>query len=101
MKKLYREITPKAWQEAMKSEIQSMYYNKVRTCVDLPNEKMTIYCKWIFKRNMDLSGNISTNKACLVAKGFSQIHGIDYKEIFWAVSMFKSKLDYACYCYIS
>ena len=32
----------KAWQEAMESEIQSMYDNKVWTLVDLPNEKRTI-----------------------------------------------------------
>ena len=80
----------KAWQEAMESEIQSMYDNKVWTLVELPNEKRTIYCKWIFKRKMDLNGNMSTYKARLVAKGFNQIHGIDYEETFSSVAMFKS-----------
>ena len=80
----------KAWQEAMESEIQSMYDNKVWTLVDLPDGKRTIQCKWIFKRKMDLNGNMSTYKARLVAKGFSQIHGIDYEETFSPVAMFKS-----------
>ena len=40
---------------------------------------------------MDLSGNMSTDKASLVAKGFSQNQGIDYEETFWAVAIFKSK----------
>ena len=80
----------KAWQEAMKSEIQSMYDNKVWTLVDLPNEKRPIQCKWIFKRKMNLNGNMTTYKARLVAKGFSQIHGIDYDETFSPVAMFKS-----------
>ena len=35
----------KAWQDAMESEIQSMYDNKVWTLVDLPNEKRPIQCK--------------------------------------------------------
>ena len=52
-------------------------------------------------RKKDLSRNISTDKTSLVAKCFSQIHGIDYEETFWAVAMFKSKSDYACYCCIS
>ena len=80
----------KAWQEAMESEIQSMYDNKVWTLVDLPNKKRPIQCKWIFKRKMDLNGNMTTYKARLVAKGFSQIHGIDYDETFSPVAMFKS-----------
>ena len=50
----------KAWQEAMKSEMQSMYDNKVWTLVDLPNEKRPIQYKWIFERKMDLNGNMTT-----------------------------------------
>ena len=33
---------------------------------------------------------MSTDKTSLVAKGFSQIHGIDYDETFSSVAMFKS-----------
>ena len=33
------------WLEAMKSEIQSMYDNKVWTLIDLPNGLKTIGCK--------------------------------------------------------
>ena len=77
----------------MEFEIQSMYDNKVWTLVDLPNEKRPSQCKWIFKRKMDLNGNISIDKTSLVAKCFSQIQGIDYGETFWAVAMFKSKPD--------
>jgi hypothetical protein len=36
------------WLEAMKSEIGSMYENKVWTLVDLPDDRRAIENKWIF-----------------------------------------------------
>ena len=38
------------WFEAMKSEIGSMYENKVWTLVELPDDRQAILYKWIFKR---------------------------------------------------
>ena len=38
------------WLEAMKSEMGSMYENKVWTLVDLPDDRQAIENKWIFKR---------------------------------------------------
>ncbi|KAK1685931.1 hypothetical protein QYE76_046779 [Lolium multiflorum] len=58
------------WQEAMKSEMGSMYDNKVWTLVDLPDSRKAVENKWIFKRKTDADGNITVYKARLVAKGF-------------------------------
>ncbi|KAK1665939.1 hypothetical protein QYE76_054098 [Lolium multiflorum] len=41
------------WQEAMKSEMGSMYDNKVWTLVDLPDSRKAVENKWIFKRKTD------------------------------------------------
>ncbi|KAK1613767.1 hypothetical protein QYE76_019284 [Lolium multiflorum] len=41
------------WQEAMKSEMGSMYDNKVWTLVDLPNSRKAVENKWIFKKKTD------------------------------------------------
>ena len=41
------------WLEAMKSEMGSMYKNKVWTLVDLPNDRQDIENKWIFKKKTD------------------------------------------------
>ena len=78
------------WFEAMKSEIQSMYDNQVWTLVDPPEGVRPIGCKWVFKKKTDMDGNIHTYKGRLVAKGFKQIHGIDYDETFSPIVMFKS-----------
>src|SRR3954465_1034918 len=78
------------WLEAMKSEMGSMYENKVWTLVDLPEGRQAIENKWIFKNKTDADGNITVYKARLVAKGFRQVQGIDYDETFSPVAMLKS-----------
>ena len=59
------------WLEATKSEIGSMYENKVWTLVDLPDDRQAIENKWIFKKKTDTDGNVTVYKARLVAKSFS------------------------------
>ena len=52
------------WLEAMKSEIGSMYENKVWTLVDFPNDRQAIENKWIFKKKTDADGNITGQDLC-------------------------------------
>ena len=60
------------WLEAMKSEIGSMYENKLWTLADLPYDPQAIENKWIFKKKTDADGNVTVYKARLVAKGFDK-----------------------------
>ena len=78
------------WLEAMKSEMGSMYENKVWTLIDLPNDRQAIEIKWIFKRKTDADSSVTIYKAGIVAKGFRQVQGVDYDESFSLVSMLKS-----------
>ncbi|KAK8632991.1 hypothetical protein V6N13_013846 [Hibiscus sabdariffa] len=78
------------WLEAMRSEMDSMSNNQVWTLVEPPEGIKPIWCKWVFKKKTDMDGNVQTYKGRLVAKGFRQIHGIDYDETFSPVAMFKS-----------
>ena len=47
------------WLEAMKSEMGSMYENKVWTLIDLPNDRLAIEIKWIFKRKTDTASSVT------------------------------------------
>ncbi|GKA71628.1 retrotransposon protein, putative, ty1-copia subclass [Tanacetum coccineum] len=70
------------WLSAMNVEMQSMKDNEVWELVDLHPNGKTIDHKWIFKKKTNMDGAVHTYKACLVAKGFTQTPGIDYKETF-------------------
>ena len=67
-----------------------MYENKVWTLIDLPDDQWVIKNKWIFKRKTDADSSVTIYKAWLVAKGFRQVQGVDYNEIFSTVAMLKS-----------
>ena len=58
------------WLKAMKSEMGSMYENKVWTLVNLPDDRQAIEDKWIFKRKTDADSSVTIYKARLVKKGF-------------------------------
>ena len=79
------------WLEAMKSEMGSMYENKVWTLIDLPNDRRAIEIKWTFKRKTNADSSVTIYKARLVEKKvFNKVQGVDYDEIFSLVSMLKN-----------
>ena len=58
------------WLETMKSEMVSMYENKVWTLVDLPDDRQAIENKWIFKRKTNADCSVTIYKARPVEKCF-------------------------------
>ena len=59
------------WLEAIKSEIGSIYENKVWTLIDLLDDQQAMLNKWISKRKTDTDSSVTIYKARLVRKRFS------------------------------
>ena len=51
-----------------------------------PSDHKPIGLKWVFKVKKDPAGNIVIYKTRLVAKGYAQIQGVDYDEVFAPVA---------------
>ena len=58
--------------------------------VDLPPGRQLVECKWLFKNKFAANGSPLKYKAILVAKGYSQVDGIDYNETFAPVAKMDS-----------
>lgn len=67
------------WVQTMQEEIDVIEKkNMTWSLVDLPKEKEVIDLKWIYKSKFNSDGSLQRNKACLVAKGYSQAQSIDF-----------------------
>ena len=66
--------------------MNALHKTKTWDLVDLPSEKSTIGCKWVYKIKTRLDGTVDRYKALLVAKGFTQEYGIDYEQTFALVA---------------
>ena len=77
-----------------------MYEEKVWTLMDLPDDRQAIENKQIFKKKTDANVNVTIYKAGHVAKGFRQVQGVDYDEIFSLVAMLKSVRIMLANCHI-
>ena len=65
------------WMKAMQEEIHSLIKNDTYELVQLPEGKMTLENKWVFKQKMDTKKLVKF-KACLVVKDFNQKKGMDF-----------------------
>jgi hypothetical protein len=74
------------WKRAMDEEMESLDKNEAWDLVELPTRRKPIGRKWVFKKKLNVEGKVEKYKARLVEKGYSQVEGIDFGEIFSPVS---------------
>jgi Reverse transcriptase (RNA-dependent DNA polymerase) len=79
---LKRRCETKKWQTAMNEEIKAIDRNNTWELAELPKGSQPIGVKWVFKKKINVQGEIERYKARLVAKGYKQKVEIDYDEVF-------------------
>jgi hypothetical protein len=78
------------WFELMVKELQVMKDKNVYRLVPRPFGKNIVKSRWVFANKYDDTGNVTAHKACLVAKGFTQVLGEDYDETYASVARLES-----------
>jgi hypothetical protein len=83
-------VDQQAWREAMLEEYDSIVRNDVWELVLRPVGNSVVTSRWLYKTKYVADGSIEKHKACFVARGFSQIEGVDYDETFAPVARYTS-----------
>jgi hypothetical protein len=80
----------KLWKDSMVEETESLYKNETWDLVKLPSGRKLIDSKWVLNKKMNIVGQIEKFKALLVAKGYSQVEGVDFGEFFSPIAKLTS-----------
>jgi hypothetical protein len=87
------------WVVAMQEELNNFTRNEVCHLVPHPNQNV-VGTKWVFRNMQDDHGVVTRNKGRLVAKGYSQVEGLDFDETYAPIARLESiriLLAYATY----
>ncbi|XP_028054816.1 uncharacterized protein LOC114259023 [Camellia sinensis] len=66
----------------MQTELDALAHNNTWSLVPLSTGHKSIGCKWVYKIIYKSDSSVECYKACLVAKGYTQIEGVNYLETF-------------------
>eukprot|EP00253_Pinus_taeda_P010547 PITA_10547 len=81
-----------AWVDAMVEEYDSIVRNSAWVIVPTSEGKSVVGLRWIYKVKQVADGSVEKYKERFVARGFSQIEGIDYEETFAPIARLKRAL---------
>jgi hypothetical protein len=82
----YEAVKDAKWKMVMEAEIDAIERNDTWKLTYLPTGAKKVRVKWVYKTKFNENGEIDKYKARLIAKGYTQEHGIDYTEVFAPVA---------------
>ena len=78
------------WEDAIKKELRGLDESGTWRLVKRPPDANLVDSKWVLKIKKNAAGEIDKYKARLVARGFTQIYGVDYYETYSPVARLAS-----------
>jgi hypothetical protein len=78
------------WEDAIQKELESLKRAGTWELVKRPPDTNVVDSKWVLRIKKNSAGEIDKYKARLVARGFTQIYGIDYYETYAPVARLAS-----------
>ena len=79
-KKIDEALNGVDWVNAMHEELNNFTRNQVWELVERPKNNNVIGTKWVYRNKQDQDGIVVRNKARLVAQGYTQVEGLDFRE---------------------
>jgi hypothetical protein len=79
----------------MDEELDQIEKNGTWELVPRPKNKNVIGTKWVFKDKLNEDGQVTRNKARLVCKGYTQVEGINFEEIFPSFHNGRNPIDFS------
>jgi hypothetical protein len=74
----------------MFEEMEFLHNNETWDQVKFPSGINIVGRKWVFKKKMNATSQVKKFKAQMVVKGYSQVEGVDFGEIFSLVAKLTS-----------
>jgi hypothetical protein len=78
------------WRKAMDEELDKIEKNDIWKIVPRPMYKNMIDTNWVFINKLNKDGHVTKNKARLVCKGYTQVEGIEFEEMFAPISIMEA-----------
>ena len=79
-----------SWKEAMDHELSTLQQAGTWETVPCPKDKNIVNCKWVYRTKYKLDGAVDKHKVRLVARGFTQVYGVDYLKTYSPVAKLAS-----------
>ncbi|KAI7963134.1 hypothetical protein MJO28_001228 [Puccinia striiformis f. sp. tritici] len=79
-----------AWLSAIQEELQNLFRHQIWTIELVPDGKRVMGARWVFVEKRTSNGKLVKLKARYVAKGYTQIAGVEFQDTFAPTATFVS-----------